>query len=276
MKLSIAFSPFKNLSQYAPFPFHGDPEECIKKLSENDIPGVEISITTPKDIDVEKFEKLLEKYNVEISAIATGSNFTKDGFCMVSPYKHIRKEVVKRLKENIDYASKHETGVIIGGARGSTAASEGANEIEILSRVNECIEELLEYASEKEVILYLEAINRYEIACGKSLYDTARMVRSYNNPYIKMLADTYHMNIEEKKSFFNSIYDNGDVMGYLHLCDNNRMAAGLGLLNFESVFNGLKAIKYDGYICAEVLPLPNPETVIKKTKEVYYSHVVSD
>lgn len=272
MKLAIAFCPFSNLSEYAPYPFVGDIQNCIEKAKKYDFDAVELSIRTPDDLDIKKCESSLLKNGLSISAIATGQNFSMDGLCFVSPEKLGRDEVVKRLKLNIDFASKHGASVIIGGVRGTVAAAKGADKSEVLARVKECTEQLLEHAEKRNVTLLFEAINRYEIACGKSLDDSANIIRSYNNKNLKLLADTYHMNIEDS-SFYDSFRRNADVLGYIHLCDNNRMAAGLGKLDFTPVFKALIDINYDGYLCAEVLPLPDPETVLKTTRDTYYSYI---
>jgi 5-keto-L-gluconate epimerase len=271
MKLAVAFCPFTNLSEYAPYPFMGDIQNCIEKAKEYNFDGIEVSIRTPEDLDVEKCESLLSKHGLAISAIATGHNYGMDGLSFVSPERPLRNEILRRMKLNIDFASRHNASVIIGGVRGDTPAAKGAGRDEVLSRVRECTEQLLEYAVKRDVTLVFEAVNRYEIACGKSLDDTANIIRSYNHSNLKMLADTYHMNIEEV-SFYNSICNNSDVLGYVHLCDNNRMAAGLGRLDFTPIFKALTDMKYDGYLCAEVLPLPNPETVLRTTRDTYLSY----
>lgn len=274
MKLAVAFCPFTNLSEYAPYPYVGDIQKCIEKAKEYNFDGIEVSIRTPEDLDIRNCEISLSKHDLSISAIATGQNFVMDGLCFVSPKQEERNEVVRRMKLNIDFASKHESSVIIGGIRGTVAAAQGANKAEMIARTKECIDQLLPYAQTHNVKLLFEAINRYEIACGKSLEDSANIVRSYNHTYLKMLADTYHMNIEDT-SFYDALYNNADVLGYVHLCDNNRMAAGLGRLDFTPVFKALLDINYDGYLCAEVLPLPDPDTVLKTTRENYYSYINS-
>lgn len=271
MKLAVAFCPFTNLSEYAPYPFMGDLKNCIEKAKAYDFSGIELSIRTPNDIDIKECETLLAKSGLSISAIATGQNFTKDGLCFVSPEKPVRDEVVSRIKTNIDFAAQYGADVIIGGVRGSTAAAMGAAKDEILERVRECMVQLLEHAEMRNVVLQFEAINRYEIACGKSLEDTAEIIRSFNHPNLKLLADTYHMNIEET-SFYDSIINTADVLGYMHLCDNNRMAAGLGRLDFTPIFKALTDIGYTGYLCAEVLPIPDSESVLKSTKDVFHAY----
>lgn len=274
MKLAVAFCPFTNLSEYAPYPFVGDIQNCIETAKKYNFDSIEISIRTPEDLDIKKCEASLLKNGLSISAIATGQNFSMDGICFVSPEKSIRDEAVRRIKLNIEFASIYGASVIIGGVRGSTSAAQDAVKDEILARVRGCMTPLLDFAEKRKVTLQFEAINRYEIACGKSLEDAASIIRYYNHPNLKMLADTYHMNIEEK-SFYDSLYSNADILGYIHLCDNNRMAAGLGMLNFTPVFKALLDIGYDGYICAEVLPIPDSETVLKLTRDTYHSYITA-
>ena len=63
----------------------------------------------------------------------------------------------------------------------------------------------------------------------------------------------------------------GTDVGHVHLADSNRRAAGLGHTAFGPVIQALREIGYTGYLSAEVLPLPDPETAARRTLDTVRS-----
>ena len=55
----------------------------------------------------------------------------------------------------------------------------------------------------------------------------------------------------------------GKRLGYMHLVDSNRRAAGQGHTNFGDLAAVLRQIGYSGYIGAEILPLPDDDTAAR-------------
>ena len=80
-----------------------------------------------------------------------------------------------------------------------------------------------------------------------------------------LLLDTFHMNIEEP-SIEQSIRRAGDSIFHFHVADSNRWYPGAGHLDFKLIVDVLNEIDYTGYLSAEILPLPNPDTCAEETK----------
>ena len=72
------------------------------------------------------------------------------------------------------------------------------------------------------------------------------------------------MNIEEADPAA-AIRDAGDLIGHVHFADSNRRAIGLGHTDIASVHAALDKIGYDGFLSAEILPLPDAETAARAT-----------
>lgn len=51
---------------------------------------------------------------------------------------------------------------------------------------------------------------------------------------------------------------------HVHAADSNRLAAGWGHMPFEEVFQILDDIGYDGYLTAEILPKPDPDSAARQ------------
>ena len=98
--------------------------------------------------------------------------------------------------------------------------------------------------------ILVEAINRYENSVSVTLADAARWARAMDSPAVGMMADVFHMNIEEAdlSSAFGPVA--GDL-GYVHLGDSQRLEPGQGHLDFDAVFRGLARIGYDGWTSME-------------------------
>ncbi len=70
------------------------------------------------------------------------------------------------------------------------------------------------------------------------------------------------MNIEEK-SMADSLREIGTLLWHVHFADSNRFAPGMGHLNFRELTAALKEIGYDGYVSAEIIPVPDSYVAAK-------------
>lgn len=98
--------------------------------------------------------------------------------------------------------------------------------------------------------LLLEPLNRYETYFLNRVEQALEIVESVNHPRVKVLADLFHMNIEEN-SLSDPIRAAGPRLGHVHIADNNRLQPGLGLMDFRPAFAALREIGYQGYVSIE-------------------------
>ena len=70
-------------------------------------------------------------------------------------------------------------------------------------------------------------------------------MRDIGSEKVKLLCDTYHMNIEEK-DIADSLYQAGDKLGHVHFADSNRFGPGYGHIPFQEIVQTLKKTGYDG------------------------------
>lgn len=98
--------------------------------------------------------------------------------------------------------------------------------------------------------MLLETINRYESKYLNSMADCKAIIQKAGTKHIGILADLFHMAIEEA-DIPNAILDGGNMIQYVHLGDNNRMAPGFGSTNWKAVLSAFKQIGYDGYMNLE-------------------------
>ncbi|HYF81652.1 MAG TPA: sugar phosphate isomerase/epimerase [Clostridia bacterium] len=114
-------------------------------------------------------------------------------------------------------------------------------------------------------LVYLEPLNRYEDHMINTL-DVARdIINEGGFKNVKITADFFHMNIEEK-SIAQSILDNKEIIGHIHLADSQRYQPGAGHMDFISGFKALTEICYEGYMAFECRVLgENPAEEYRKS-----------
>jgi len=95
---------------------------------------------------------------------------------------------------------------------------------------------------------------------------TCSFIKKIDTANIGMLIDTFHMNIEEA-SIYGSMKNSRNYISHVHVADSNRWAPGSGHLDFARIIKTLEEIDYKGYISAEILPLPDPDSAARLTIE---------
>jgi len=113
------------------------------------------------------------------------------------------------------------------------------------------LKEVHELASASGVRIAIEGLNRFEtyfINRGDQALALANAVA----PDVGVCLDAFHMNIEEI-DFFQAIRDVGDRLVDFHVADNNRMACGMGQLDWAAIVGTLQDVGYDGALTMEAV-----------------------
>ncbi len=123
--------------------------------------------------------------------------------------------------------------------------------------------EIVEKAEETECCILLEPLNRYETHFLNRLEQAVEYCEKINSKYLKIMADFFHMNIEEA-NIYESIKKANKWISHIHLADSNRILPGMGHTDFKSGFKALKEIGYQNYMILECgIPEPKVENLKK-------------
>ena len=220
--------------------------------------GVELSIRDPKMVKAGLIENILNKSKLELSAIGTGQMFADDGLSLCSLEKSRRKRAIERIKEHINMASLFNSQVIIGLARGRKKRPQDPEE-KYSKNLIQSFQAVCTYADKKKVNIVIEPINRYETGFLNCAHEALDFIRGFKCKYLKILLDTFHMNIEEK-NFAHPILESRKYLAHMHLADSNRRVVGSGHIDFKEVIGCLKICGYQGYLSAEIIPVPDFKT----------------
>lgn len=236
-------------------------EASVRKASEYGYDGVELALKRADDIDPVKLRKWLSEYQIGISCISTGQVFADLGLYFTHPDEAKRKEVIDVFSELIDLAGEFGGLINAGRARGFVAPGQDRRETEEL--FIDTMRTLCDRAAEKDVKLLIEPVNRYESNFINSLDEGAALLEKVERDNCGLHADVFHMNIEDDR-IGESIRRNGKWIRYVHFADSNRLAPGLGHLDFDEIMDALKDIGYDDWIGVEILPGNDPERMAGK------------
>ena len=101
--------------------------------------------------------------------------------------------------------------------------------------------------------LCIEPINRYEADTLLNVPDTVRFIQRHGLQDAFILADLFHMNIEDA-DMAAALRQAGPLLGHMHVPDSNRAAPGMGHIDYHPILEALRDIGYDGYLSSEAMP----------------------
>ena len=238
-------------------------EEKLKNLERYGFEGIEFQgkgIFERK----EEIKKALSKSPIKASTICAGYSG-----CPLDSKREERERAIADIKRLLEVAAHIEAiGLImvpIFGPPRIPDLSPYAGQIELEKRLLvELLVEIGDWASKLNSLLLVEPLNRYETHLLNRLDDAIEICEKVNNPRIKIMADFFHMSIEER-DVAASLEKAGDWVAHIHLADSNRMLPGQGHTDFKGAFAALKKVGYDKYMALECGILGNPEEELPKS-----------
>ncbi len=212
--------------------------------------------------------RLLELHKLKLAAVGTGAGWVVQRLSLTSPDASVRLRAREFIAGIIDRAAAFGAPAIIGSMQGRWG--DGVVREQAVSWLAEALEELGARAGSRGVPLLFEPLNRYETNLFNSVTQTAEFLARLTTQSIKVLGDLFHMNIEER-DIAGTLQHAGKRLGHVHFADSNRHAAGFGHTDFAAVARALQQMDYDGYVSAEILPLPDSDTAACQTMRTFNS-----
>ena len=134
----------------------------------------------------------------------------------------------------------------------------------------EALRELAGHAASLGVWLAVEPINRYEDymvnLLDQAVSLAAEVERDTGHDSIRVVADLFHMNIEEDDPA-KAIVDTGARLAHVHVDDSNRLQPGTGHLDFAAAFGALRTIGYDRWLALECRLRGDPVEALASTTQ---------
>ena len=253
-----------------PFVFHdGLADACIaaEKLG---FDAIEIFPPAANAIDTAELQGLLDHHGLAVAAVGTGAGMVIHKWSLTHPDPAIRHEAREFIRAIIDTAGGFSAPTIIGSMQGKYEGD--VTREQALAWLAEALEDLGEHAASHGQPLLYEFLNRYETNLFNRVEPTAKFLRGLQTKNVKILADLFHMNIEEA-DLEEAILAGHDLIGHVHFADSNRQAVGFGHTAIVPAIVALRHIGYEGYLSAEVLPLPFPLVAAQQTITSFHHYV---
>lgn len=208
--------------------------------------GVELNIADFESVPIGMLQDFLAGYNLRLSMFASGKTAQTFGLSLSHEDASIRSKSVAACKRMIDYVEGTDAGIIVGFLKGKNDIDQ-ATACELLKL---SLNEIAPYTTDKKVNLLIEATNRYESPAARSLEDSVDLVKDLESPYMRILPDTFHMNIEES-DMLEALDRYFEYFDSVHVSDNNRFFPGFGAINFDNVLSFLEKKNFRGGIAIE-------------------------
>lgn len=252
-----------------PFVFWDDLAAGFAAAARHGFDAVEIFPSAANAVSVGQARELMEKHSLKVAAVGTGAGWVKHKLRLTDPDPTVRAKAREFILGIINLAGYLGAPAIIGSMQGRW---EGAvSRDQALAWLAEGLQALSERAAAHQQALLYEPLNRYETNLLNRNAEAAAFLDTHALANVRLLCDLYHMNIEEA-DLAASLRAAGPRLGHVHFADSNRHAVGFGHTDPAPIVAALREAGFNGYLSAEILPLPDADSAAAKTMESFRRH----
>ena len=209
-------------------------------------------------------DRVLAEHGLVLAAVGTGAGWVKHKLHLCHADPGVRAKAREFIAGIVDVAAASGAPAIIGSMQGRWEGDRPRDEA--VEQLAEALETLGERAAGHGQVLLYEPLNRYETNLFNMQGEAAAWLESRGLEPVRLLCDLFHMNIEEA-DVAAALVAAGRRVGHVHWADSNRQAMGLGHTASAPVVAALRTIGYQGFLSAEVFPLPTPRDAARQTIE---------
>ena len=223
--------------------------EAIDRVAAAGYPAIEIAAVP--ELDVNAARERLDARGLTVSSMCWIGLGYPERDCAHED-ERIRRRAGDYLRLCLEQGHALGAGTLVLVPTFRTQPDGGGREAE-LDRAANTISGALDDAAAAGVVIALEALNRYETHLLRTLADAEALRRLIDSPHVRLMADVFHMNIEED-SIAAALRAHAEHIVHVHLADNQRREPGSGDLDFDAVFQALRDNGYTGPLAMEFLP----------------------
>lgn len=206
--------------------------------------GVELQIADPATFDEPRVKEILDRAGLPLAAFQTGASYATHGNCLSTADAAVRNRTVALLRSFVDLADRWKCVIVFGSLQGRLKDEPRRDLAE--ARIRAALRDVGEYATERRVTLAFEPVNQLEVGFHNTIAAGAELVRGLNLPGVRLMVDTFHMNIEER-DMITPLAGVADILVHVHLSETNRDVLGTGHWDTGAFLAGLRRLGYAGY-----------------------------
>ncbi|HAB18254.1 MAG TPA: sugar phosphate isomerase/epimerase family protein [Verrucomicrobiota bacterium] len=245
-----------------PFVFHGDLAGACASAAAHGFDGIEVFPPHADDVDAMELRELMRQHGLTLAAMGTGAGWLLRKLSLTDPDPHVRMCARDFIGAVVDFAGGFGAPAIVGSMQGRV--KDDVDREQALDWLREELDQLGPRAHALNVPLLYEPLNRYETNLFNTVADSITFLQTLRTRNVKLLVDLFHANLEEA-DIAATIRDARACVGHVHFADSNRRAMGFGHLDGAPIASALRETSYDGFVSAEVLPLPDSESAARQT-----------
>lgn len=230
-------------------------EEYAPKIANLGFDTVEIPLEDPSELDCDRARKAVEDNGLSLTTCAAMGG----GRDLIHPEKSVRDNGMKYMKESLDAAEKLGSELFVGPLAsevGRLWESDGVQREKETQLLVSQLREVADYAASQDIIICLEALNRFETSFLNLTSQVCDIVDRVNHPNCKVMIDLFHAGIEEK-NLGDAIRSAGDNLYHFQVAENDRGTPGTGQFDWEGIAKALKEIGYNRHIIIETFTQDN-------------------
>jgi D-psicose/D-tagatose/L-ribulose 3-epimerase len=217
--------------------------------------GVEVPLFRPTEFAASDIRKGLEANGLE----CTVCSVLLDGLSLISDDADVRKKTRTHMEAVVKSAAEAGAKLVAGPLYSPVGYLPGRRRTrDEWKWAVEGYQSLGDTLASHGVTVAVEPLNRFETFFLNTAADAAALANEINHPNVGVLFDTFHANIEEKEigAGYRTV---GKHLKHVHTCENDRGIPGSGHVEWTSVFQALRDVRYDGWLTIESFgfALPN-------------------
>ena len=271
IKSAVTISLVKE-AEGGPFVFWHDLAAGCAKAAELGYDAVEVFAPNADAIPVDELRGLTAQHNLKVAAVGTGGGWVIHKWHLCQPDAALRDNAKNFIRAIIDAGAQLSAPAIIGSMQGRFEGDVSKKQAHDFLR--DALNELGEHAKAAGVPLIYEPLNRYESNLLNRAEDTVEFLGTLDTDNVVILADLFHMNIEET-NISEALRTYGKHIGHVHFVDSNRRPAGCAHMDYAPIAAALKETGYDKYASAEAFPWPDSDAAAKATIDASNNHLAS-
>ena len=215
--------------------------------------GIELLVDEPAEYKPDEVKRLVRDAGIEIFTICT--NFSSPDRILSHPDSEVRKSALDYVMGCVNLATSVGARSVLIVPSQVAATTPITTREEDFQRAVKPMREAAEYAGERQILLTIEPINRFEAGLVHSLAEAIELAELVHHDNCRVMGDTFHMQMEEGDGIPNAIRRAGHYwLQHLHASDNTREAPGMGTMPWPEILRALHDIDFEGYISLEPLP----------------------
>jgi D-psicose/D-tagatose/L-ribulose 3-epimerase len=229
-------------AEFGPAHFH-----LLPQIKAHGFDGIEVALFRPHEFQAGAIRRAAEAEQLE----RTVASALVRGLSLISDDRDVRRRTSQHLRDSIRAVADAGAHLLIGPLYCPVGELPGRRRTaDEWQRAIEGFQSIADTLVENDVELAIEPLNRFETYFLNTAADGVTLCDAVNHPAIGLLFDTFHANIEEKQ-VGDALRRTARHLKHLHTCENDRGIPGSGHVDWPSVFQAIRDIRYDGWLMIE-------------------------